>query len=101
MIRNTYLNGLAQKKGYNLSESKSYYNNNINNKAIQWMDNNKKDPLSSININKELLLLKDIKPVTNHKKLKPTKSCLKNSTKPISNTSTTKLPETINSISKE
>ena len=63
---------LIKKKNISNFQIKSY-----GNRRITWMDNNKKDPLTSININKELLLQKDVKPNNNHKKMKPLKSSLK------------------------
>lgn len=77
VIRNTYLNGLAQKeKSQSDNRMKGY---NYNSRRITWADNNhmNKSLLCSINMGRELVYQKDIKPVLSHKKLKPTKSCLK------------------------
>ena len=82
LVRNTYVNGLLQKteKSY-LSESTNLSKPfSSGSKKIQWADNNnmhRKDLLCSTNFSKELIYQKDIKPILTHKKLKPTKSCLK------------------------
>ena len=77
LMRNTYINGLPSKK----------INNNNNNvkkskkRNVGWADNNpygKSDYLISFNLQKDLLLMKDIKPVNNHTKMRPSKSCIKN-----------------------
>ena len=77
LMRNTYINGLPSKK----------INNNNNNikknkkRNVGWADNNpygKSDYLITFNLQKDLLLMKDIKPVNNHTKMRPSKSCIKN-----------------------
>ena len=77
LMRNTYINGLPSKKIIN--------NNNHVKKSkkrnVGWADNNpygKSDYLITFNLQKDLLLMKDIKPVYNHTKMRPSKSCIKN-----------------------
>jgi len=79
LLRNTYLNGLENKipirpytSDNKLGGSKS--------KKIVWADkndNNRKDLLCNINPQKELYLIKDIKPMLNHKKMIPSRSSMK------------------------
>lgn len=77
LIRNTYLNGLEKKlpsRPYT-SDAKS-----DKKKKIFWADKNdfnRKDLLCNINPDKELFFKRDIKPITNHKKMTPAKSSLK------------------------
>lgn len=49
-------------------------------KKIKWVDNlsNKKEVLCFTNYSKDLVFIKDVKPITIHKKLKPHKSSFKN-----------------------
>lgn len=80
LIRNTYLNGLV-KPQINTSKPPEYnYKRSI--KCLVWSDQTKERSLILNNNRKDLVLynVKDIKPVTNHKKMKPKKSCLKSST---------------------
>jgi hypothetical protein len=78
LIRNTYLNGLVQKnegKKADLGKPYSFYS-----RKLQWADNNnayRKDLLCTTNFNKDLVTQKEIKPMMNHKKMKPSKSILK------------------------
>jgi len=79
LIRNTYLNGLENK-----IPSRPYTSNNEykseSNRKILWADkndNNRKDLLCNINPQRELYFIKDIKPITNHKRMMPLKSSLK------------------------
>jgi hypothetical protein len=79
LLRNTYLNGLENKiplrpytSDAKLSSSKS--------RKINWADKNdinRKDLLCIINPQKELYFIKDIKPMMNHKKMTPIRSCMK------------------------
>ena len=74
IMRNTYVNGLPSDKNV-ISENK------IKKKKVGWVDNNpygRNDYLFSCNLKKDLFLMKDIKPVINHLKMKPSKSCVKN-----------------------
>jgi len=75
LLRNTYLNGLAQKTDKN--ELRPF---NYTTRKVVWADNNNfnnKGQLCSVNLGKELMYQKDIKPVVSHKKSKPMKSSLK------------------------
>lgn len=99
------MNGLAAKNDKN--ELKPY--NYSPNKKISWADSNQnRNQLCSTNLGKELMFMKEIKPVTSHKKLKPSKSCMKRSNSSEirkSNVYTSKLIENVNlslgSINKE
>ena len=79
LLRNTYLNGLEN----NLNDRPYTANLEFKNESIRrilWADkndNNRKDLLCNINPQKELLFIKEIKPVTNHKKMMPLKPTLK------------------------
>jgi hypothetical protein len=75
LMRNTYLNGLAQKNEKKENLSKPYV---YTGKKVVWTDNSiNRNPLCSTNLGRELIYMKDIKPVMSHKKMKPVKSCLK------------------------
>jgi hypothetical protein len=75
LMRNTYLNGLAQKNEKNDNLNKPYV---YTGKKVVWTDNSiNRNPLCSTNLGRELIYMKDVKPVMSHKKMKPTKSCLK------------------------
>ncbi len=77
IMRNTYVNGLPSDKNVK-SENK------IKKKKVGWADNNpygRNDYLFSCNLKKDLFLMKDIKPVINHLKMRPSKSCVKNKNK--------------------
>ena len=78
LLRNTYLNGLDNKLPSRPYTSDSKIGNKS--KSIIWADKNdinRKDLLCNINPQKELYFIKDIKPVMNHKKMIPSKSCIK------------------------
>ena len=79
LMRNTYVNGLPSDKNVK-SENK------IKKKRVGWADNNpygRNDYLFSCNLKKDLFLMKDIKPVFNHLKMRPSKSCVKNKSKSV------------------
>jgi len=79
LLRNTYLNGLENKSLNRPYSANAEYKNESSNK-IFWADKNdhtRKDLLCTINPNKELFLLREIKPVMNHKKMIPPKSSFK------------------------
>ncbi len=78
LLRNTYLNGLEHKLNSRPTTSNDFKSDP--NKKIIWADkndNNRKDLLCNINPNKELYFIKEIKPITNHKKMVPLKSSFK------------------------
>ena len=78
LLRNTYLNGLENKQPNRPYTSDNKINSNK--RKIIWADksdNNRKDLLCNINPQKELYFIKDIKPIMNHKKMMPSRSCLK------------------------
>ena len=55
-------------------------------KKVGWADNNpygKNDYLFSCNLQKDLFLMKDIKIVNNHLRMRPGKSCIKNKSKSV------------------
>lgn len=82
LLRNTYLNGL-ENKVQNPNANRPYTSDNklsIKSKKINWADksdNNRRDLLCNINPQKELYFIKDIKPIMNHKKMMPSRSCMK------------------------
>ena len=82
LMRNTFVNGLPSNKNVK-SE-----NNNKRKKRVGWADNNiygKKGYLFSCNLQKDLFLMNDIKPVNNHIRMRPSKSCVKNKSKSFNN----------------
>ena len=76
LICNTYMNGLP-------SEKENLKINNINNneliRHIIWNDENpsQKGPLEIVDREHDLFLEKDIRPVTSHQRIRPTKKCIK------------------------
>lgn len=79
LLRNTYLNGLENKIPLRPFTSDAKLSSNKS-KKINWADksdNNRKDLLCSINPQKELYFIKDIKPMMNHKKMTPLRSSMK------------------------
>lgn len=80
LIRNTYLNGLVRPQ-MNTPSKQGEYNYKRSIKCLVWSDQTKERSLILGNTRKDLVLYnsKDIKPVVNHKKMKPKKSCLKSS----------------------
>jgi len=93
ILNNTYINGLPPKPQDVTLKRPTTTSFSSNNKKLKWTDNgsdNRRDLLCSCNLAKDLLNLKEIKPVE-HKKGK-TKSILKGSggsIKSISNSTTT------------
>ena len=103
LMRNTYMNGLPCKNNVNLNEkdnnrimdllvgtgdnkkNKNINKDNIYAKHIIWADNNpymfSQNKLEIIDLNNDLCLKKDIKPINCHQKCKPIKSCIKTSEK--------------------
>lgn len=84
VMRNTYVNGLLRKANYNNNNVGSYYqlgkNGGIEKKRIGWGDCNpycKNDTLIHSHTKQDLLLQKEINPITNHFRLQPKKSCIK------------------------
>ena len=77
LICNTYMNGLPLEKD-------NFENNKNNNgelvRHIIWNDENpcQKGPLEIVDKEHDLFLEKDIKPVTSHQRILPTKKCIKN-----------------------
>ena len=79
LLRNTYLNGLENK-----IPNRPYTSDNkitsLKSRKIVWADkndNSRKDLLCNINPQKELYFIKEIKHVLKHKKMLPSRSCLK------------------------
>ena len=75
LICNTYMNGLPSEKD----------NDQNNNKVkmvrhIIWNDENpsQKGPLEIVDREHDLFLEKDIRPITSHQRIRPTKKCIKN-----------------------
>ena len=80
LMRNTYVNGLPSNKNVKSENGKK------KKKKVGWADNNpygKNDYLFSCNLQKDLFLMKDIKPVNNHLRMRPSKSCVKNKSKSV------------------
>ena len=80
LMRNTYVNGLPSNKNVKSESGKK------KKKKVGWADNNpygKNDYLFSCNLQKDLFLMKDIKPVNNHLRMRPSKSCVKNKSKSV------------------
>ena len=79
LICNTYMNGLPSEKD-NL-KNENFCNNNEIIRHIIWNDENpvQKGPLEIVDRDHDLFLEKDIKPVTSHQRIRPTKKCIKNS----------------------
>jgi hypothetical protein len=75
LVQNTYLNGLPVKQENRVNRSISF-----NTKKIQWADNNnlyRRDLLCSVNLSRELVIQKDVRPIVSHKQLRPKKGILK------------------------
>ena len=80
LMRNTYVNGLPSNKNVPSESGKK------KKKKVGWADNNpygKNDYLFSCNLQKDLFLMKDIKIVNNHLRMRPSKSCIKNKSKSV------------------
>ena len=77
LICNTYMNGLPSQKD-NL-KNEIINNNNEQNRHIIWNDENpvQKGPLEIVDREHDLFLEKDIRPVTSHQRIRPTKKCIK------------------------
>ena len=75
LMRNTYVNGLKSEV-YNAKIVPSEMKKKNH---IAWADFNpiKKQNLEVINLNKDLFFQKDIKNILNHKKMRPSHSCMK------------------------
>ena len=98
LLRNTFLNTLPPNKNVGENEKNNnrimdllignYENNNnidnsdMNSKHIIWADNNpysiQKGKIEIYNLNNDLCLKKDIKPILFHLKSRPIKPCIKN-----------------------
>ena len=76
LICNTYINGLPSEKDNFPNKNK---NNNLEVRHIIWNDENpsQKGPLEVIDHEHDLFLEKDIKPVTSHQRIRPTKKSIK------------------------
>lgn len=76
MMRNTYLNGL---QGKNMMDVRNERNNFGHGRKVNWNDLNtgKKDGLVQTAYHVDLFIQKDVKPVTSHKKLRPSRSIIK------------------------
>ena len=76
LICNTYMNGLPSDKE-NLTKNDT--NNNELVRHIIWNDENpsQKGPLEIVDREHDLFLEKDIRPVTSHQRIRPTKKCIK------------------------
>ena len=77
LICNTYMNGLP-------AEKDNFQNNKNNNSEVArhiiWNDENpnQKGPLEIVDREHDLFLENDIKPITSHQRILPTKKCIKN-----------------------
>ena len=76
LLRNTYVNSLPT----NASMIPKELINVKERKHIAWADSNpyKKEVLCHVNAAKDLFFQRDVKPVTAHRRLKPSRSCMKN-----------------------
>lgn len=76
LLRNTYVNGLLSKAS---NVPRDYFKPKEK-RRIGWADTNKKDVLAKYNTQKDLFLKpeKSITNITIHKKVRPSKSCIKN-----------------------
>jgi len=88
ILKNTFLNGLINKPEGKLVENNKSY---MNSRKVNWADNNlnRKD-LCSINFGRDLILQKEIKPITSHRLKIPPKPCLKTNSGNFSNFSDVK-----------
>ena len=79
LLRNTYVNSLPT----NASMIPKEMINVKERKHIAWADSNpyKKGVLCHINAAKDLIFQRDVKPVTAHRRLRPSRSCMKNRSK--------------------
>ena len=77
LICNTYMNGLPTEKE-NLTKNNMNNNNELV-RHIIWNDENpsQKGPLEIVDREHDLFLENDIKPVTSHQRIRPTKKCIK------------------------
>ena len=78
LICNTYINGLPSQKD-NLDNNNTNKNTELN-RHIIWNDENpvQKGPLEIVDREHDLFLENDIKPVTSHQRIRPTKKSIKN-----------------------
>jgi hypothetical protein len=76
MMRNTYLNGLQGKSNADMRTERNTFSTG---RKVNWNDINtgKKDALIYAPYHVDLFIQKDIKPVSTHKKLRPSRSILK------------------------
>ncbi len=83
LICNTYMNGLPSEKENLAKNNMNNTNNNELVRHIIWNDENpsQKGPLEIVDREHDLFLEKDIRPVTSHQRIRPTKKCIKNSDK--------------------
>ena len=79
LLRNTYVNSLPT----NASMIPKELINVKERKHIAWADSNpyKKEVLCHVNAAKDLFFQRDVKPVTAHRRLRPSRSCMKNRSK--------------------
>ena len=75
LMRNTYVNGLKNE----VEKAKIVPSEMKKKNHIAWADFNpiKKQSLEIVNLNKDLFFQKDVKIILNHKKMKPSYSCMK------------------------
>jgi hypothetical protein len=73
LLRNTYMNGLQQPITVAFNED-NYKNNK---KHIRWKDEINNEKIEIIDLENDLLLKKNIKPVISHKNIFPQKTCIK------------------------
>ena len=78
LICNTYINGLPSEKDKYPNKNNNQ-NNNSEVRHIIWNDENpsQKGPLEVIDKEHDLFLEKDIKPVTSHQRIRPTKKSIR------------------------
>lgn len=86
LIRNTYLNGIVTPSIDDLLIFKNGQMKKFTGRRIIWSDQTEKRSLIAISNKKDLLLQnpKDMKPILNHKKMKPVKSSLKSNNQEVS-----------------
>lgn len=81
MIRNTYLNGVVSASAEDFFSFKSGQNKKNYLNRLLWQDQTDKRVLINPSFKKDLFLMtpKEIRPVINHHKMEPVKSCIKGS----------------------
>ena len=101
LLRNTYLNGLfyVNQNGETIKKLPQDKNNKKQNiKHIMWADFFQGQPIEIVDLQNDLFLQKDIKPVYSHQSFRPSKACIKGKSKKLLNNTMNNSIKKINKI---